>query len=65
MKILLVQHLNFINGSGGTEKICSFLANDFALNGHEVEIATNQDISGKPVFPLHGNIKVTDRKSVV
>ncbi|PKF74734.1 glycosyltransferase [Chryseobacterium sp. PMSZPI] len=60
MKILLVQHLNFINGSGGTEKICSFLANDFALNGHEVEIATNQDISGKPVFPLHGNIKVTN-----
>jgi len=58
MKILLVQHLNFINGSGGTEKVCSFLANDFVQQGHDVEIATNQDIMGEPVFFLHKNINV-------
>ncbi len=60
MKILLIQHLNFINGSGGTEKICSFLANGFKQNKHEVEIATNQNISGKPVFQLDPAIKITN-----
>ena len=60
MKILFVQHLNFINGSGGTEKICSLLANDFAMRGHDIEIATNQNILGKPVFALHENVKVTN-----
>lgn len=60
MKILFVQHRDFINGSGGTEKICSFLANGFSDLGHEVEIATNQNIEGKPVFPLVDNIKVTN-----
>lgn len=60
MKILLIQHLNFLNGSGGTEKICTFLANGFHHFGHEVEIATCQDIEGKPVFPLNTGIKVTN-----
>lgn len=60
MKILLIQHLNFINGSGGTEKICSFLANGFKKNNHDVEIATNQNISGKPVFTLEADIKITN-----
>jgi len=60
MKILIIQHLNFINGSGGTEKIASFLANGFRQNQHEVEIATNQDISGNPIFPLEKGIKVSN-----
>lgn len=60
MKILLIQHLNFINGSGGTEKICSFLANNFTLSGNTVEIATNQDITGKSMFALHKSVKVTN-----
>ncbi|MFD2906694.1 glycosyltransferase [Sphingobacterium anhuiense] len=60
MKILLVQHLYFINGSGGTEKICSFLANSFVNNGHQVEIATNENISGKAIFKLHSLVKVTN-----
>jgi glycosyltransferase involved in cell wall biosynthesis len=61
MKILFIQHKDFINGSGGTEKICTFLANHFATsNQNKVEIATNQDISGKAVFPLNVNIKVTN-----
>lgn len=60
MKILLVQHLYFINGSGGTEKICSFLANSFVKNGHQVEIATNENISGKAVFKLEPQVKVTN-----
>lgn len=60
MKILLIQHLHFLNGSGGTEKICTFLANGFDHSGHEVEIATCQDIEGKPVFPLNTGIKLTN-----
>lgn len=60
MKILLIQHLNFLNGSGGTEKICTFLANGFYNVGHEVEIATCQNIDGKPVFPLNTGVKVTN-----
>lgn len=58
MKILIVQHAHFINGSGGTEKICCFLANTFAKDGHEVIIGTNENIEGKPVFPLYENIDV-------
>ncbi|MCT4327725.1 glycosyltransferase [Chryseobacterium indologenes] len=60
MKILIIQHKSFLNGPGGTEKICSFLANNFAKSGHQVEIATNEDIIGKPVFPLENNVKVTN-----
>lgn len=60
MKILLIQHLNFLNGSGGTEKICTFLANGFYNVGHEVEIATCQNIDGKTVFPLNTGVKVTN-----
>jgi glycosyltransferase involved in cell wall biosynthesis len=60
MKILFIQHQSFINGSGGTEKICSFLANGFSDSGHQVEIATNQNIEGKPVFKLNENIKITN-----
>lgn len=60
MKILLIQHLYFLNGSGGTEKICTFLANGFDGLGHEVEIATCQNIKGRPVFPLNTRIKVTN-----
>lgn len=57
MKILLIQHLGFINGAGGTEKICSFLANGLSVQGHEVVIATNENIIGKPFFVLNENIK--------
>ncbi len=60
MKILLIQHCNFLNGSGGTEKICSFLANGFSDLGYQVEIATNQDIDGSVIFPLNDEIKVTN-----
>lgn len=58
MKILFIQHQNFLNGQGGTEKICSFLANGFARENHEVTIATNQNIHGKPIFPLDKSIKI-------
>lgn len=60
MKILFVQHLYFINGTGGTEKICSFLANNFVKNGHQVEIATNENVSGKAVFKLEEQVRVTN-----
>lgn len=60
MKILFIQHKNFINGSGGTEKICSFLANGLSDLGHTVEIATNQNIEGRPIFPLNKEVLVTN-----
>jgi glycosyltransferase involved in cell wall biosynthesis len=60
MKIVLIQHLGFINGQGGTEKICSFLANGFAALGYEVIIATNENIAGGAVFPLHENVTLTN-----
>lgn len=60
MKILIVQHLYFLNGTGGTEKIACFLANNFNLAGHEVEIATNENMAGDAMFPLNRGIKVTN-----
>ncbi|MCU7618343.1 glycosyltransferase [Chryseobacterium sp. PBS4-4] len=60
MKILFVQHKGFINGSGGTEKICSFLANKLSDLGHTMVIATNENVDGKPVFPLNDNVLVTN-----
>lgn len=60
MKILFVQHLSFINGSGSTEKVCSFLANYFCDLGYEVEVATNEDVEGKEVYPLREEIKLTN-----
>lgn len=60
MKILFIQHKGFINGSGGTEKICSFLANEFSNLGHTVEIATNEDIDGEPIFTLKQEVLVTN-----
>ncbi|WP_294284869.1 glycosyltransferase [uncultured Chryseobacterium sp.] len=60
MKVLLIQHHNFLNGSGGTEKICTFLANGLSESGHLVEIATCQNIDGMPVFPLNDQVKVTN-----
>lgn len=60
MKILLIQHLYFLNGTGGTEKICCVLANNFVKSGHQVEIATNENISGTAMFPLVDQVKVTN-----
>lgn len=60
MKIVLVQHKDFINGSGGAEKMCCFLANGFHDMGYTVEIATNEDIIGAPMFPLNKGVTVTN-----
>lgn len=60
MKILFVQHLGFINGTGGTEKICAFLANHFCSLGYDVEIATNENIQGKEIYPLDKRIKLSN-----
>ncbi|UIR56303.1 glycosyltransferase [Sphingobacterium sp. SRCM116780] len=60
MKVLLIQHMYFLNGSGGTEKICSFLANSFVNKDHQVEIATNENTTGVPVFPLDEKIRVSN-----
>lgn len=58
MKILLIQHQAFINGRGGTEKICSFLANHFCSLGYDVEVATNENVKGKEVFPLDDKVRL-------
>lgn len=59
-KIVLIQHTAFINGRGGTEKICSFLANHFCSLGYDVEVATNENIQGKEVYPLNNKIKLVN-----
>lgn len=58
MRILIVQHDSFLNGYGGTEKICSFLANGFSAHGHEVIIAVNQKEGGEAVFPLNPKVQI-------
>lgn len=60
MKILLIQHQNFLNGNGGTEKICCFLANGFSDLGHDVSIAINENEKGKPMFYLNENIEISN-----
>jgi hypothetical protein len=49
-----------LNGTGGTEKICCVLANNFVKSGHLVVIATNENISGTAMFPLVDQVKVTN-----
>jgi len=58
MNILLIQHRNFINGSGGTEKMCCILANEFVARGHHAIIATNENTSGEAMFPLQESIHI-------
>jgi len=58
MKILFIQHDSFLNGSGGTEKICSFLANAFSKAGNKVIIAVNQEEGGNPRFYLEPAVEV-------
>ncbi len=60
MKIVLVQHKSFLNGSGGAEKMCCFLANGFRRSGNEVVIATNEGVQGQPMFDLEAGITVTN-----
>ncbi|MCF3108619.1 glycosyltransferase [Niabella sp. CC-SYL272] len=60
MKILLIQHQGFINGQGGTEKVCSFLADHFAGAGHAVEIATCENRTGKAVYVRHPHVTITN-----
>lgn len=60
MKILIIQHLFFLNGTGGTEKIACFLANIFFDQGYQVEIMTCENTNGKAMFPLYPEIKVTN-----
>lgn len=60
MKIMIIQHTGFLNGAGGTEKICCFLSNILSENNFEVEIATNQDSSGNPMFHLNQKVKITN-----
>jgi glycosyltransferase involved in cell wall biosynthesis len=60
MKILLIQHKNFLCGNGGTEKICCFLANNFHKKEHIVEIATNENCIEDLKFFIDKNIKITN-----
>ena len=60
MRVLFVQNTRFLNGQGGTEKICTFLANGFFDAGHQVEIATNENVLGKSVFFLNSKIPINN-----
>lgn len=46
-----------MNNSGGTERVCSIIANGLADNGYEVMI-TSVSEGNKPFFPLNKNIKI-------
>ena len=58
MKIVIIQCSGFLNGTGGTEKIGCFLSNILSENNFEVEIATNQESDGNPMFLLNESAKV-------
>jgi len=58
MKILFVLSKYIIKGTGGVEKMCCFLANNFANRGHKVEIATMEDIEGTTTYPLDPRVKL-------
>lgn len=60
MKIVIIHHSGFLNGTGGTEKIGCFLSNILSENNFEVEIATNQESGGKPMFHLNEKVKITN-----
>ena len=55
MRILLIQSKGFVNGAGGTEKVCTTLANHF-INKHEVFIACNEKKQGDAFFELNNQI---------
>ncbi len=57
MKILLIQSKGFINGAGGTEKVCTTLANHF-VNNHKVFIACNENKQGNAFFELDYRIRL-------
>lgn len=60
MKIVIIQVRGFLNGSGGTEKIGCYLANNLAKNNFEVEIATNENTSGNSFFFLDEAVRITN-----
>lgn len=60
MKVVIVMHHGFLDGAGGTEKIGCYLANNLALNNFDVEIATNENTNGKPLFYLDERVQVSN-----
>lgn len=46
-----------INNSGGTERVCSIIANEFAKNGYNVSILSLVE-GNKPFFKLHPNVEI-------
>jgi len=57
MKILLI-HNDIIRETGGSEKMCCFFANNFAERGHDVEIATMEDVEGSVIYPLDSRVRL-------
>jgi len=53
-----VQHTGLVSGNRGTEKVCCFVANKLVERGHDVEMATMEDVEGLPVFPLDERVRV-------
>lgn len=57
MKLLLALFGNFVNSSGGIEKVLCNMANAMNERGHEVTILGFENKKGDPFFPLNRNVK--------
>lgn len=56
MKILIIDRFG-INNSGGTDRVCSMLANSLFDAGYEIVLASMGPCD-KPFFPINKNIKI-------
>ena len=52
MKLLLALFGNFVNSSGGIEKVLCNMANAMSERGHEVTILGFENKKGEPFFHL-------------
>lgn len=64
MRIMLGYLANFINSTGGAEKICCAMANEMIRRGHEVSIVYCCGKSGRPFYPLAPAVRMHDIMAV-
>lgn len=57
MKILIYKKNNFVNMSGGVEKVVCNFANEMCERGHQVSVLTRDENIGQPFFPLDSKVE--------
>lgn len=60
MKIMLAYFAQFVNRSGGMEKICCELANAMVQRGNIVSILYYSDKEGRPFYPLDQRVQMVN-----